>query len=138
MNDFIGDKECVTHHNACDCREAYFARLQNQIKYRPLGLVDAYVANLKRMLESSVHLLSNRIGQCGCTSDCIECQENKELINEINEYLKDGNIPGNKLQTENRGLKTTLRKICASKEIMETRRFAREALEALNNKKDGK
>lgn len=25
MNDFIGGKQCVTHHNACDCREALIA-----------------------------------------------------------------------------------------------------------------
>ena len=24
MSDFTGDRECVTHHYACDCREDYF------------------------------------------------------------------------------------------------------------------
>lgn len=28
MSDFIGDKQCVTHHDACDCREAYFKQLE--------------------------------------------------------------------------------------------------------------
>ena len=28
MSDFIGDRECVTHHYACDCREEYFRKLQ--------------------------------------------------------------------------------------------------------------
>jgi len=28
MGDFIGDKQCVTHHNACDCREEYFRSLK--------------------------------------------------------------------------------------------------------------
>ena len=25
MGDFIGDRECITHHYACDCREKMFA-----------------------------------------------------------------------------------------------------------------
>jgi len=28
MSDFIGDRECTTHHNACDCRELRFGRLK--------------------------------------------------------------------------------------------------------------
>ena len=28
MSDFVGDRQCVTHHSACDCREAYFKQLQ--------------------------------------------------------------------------------------------------------------
>lgn len=27
MSDFIGDKKCVTHHHACDCREAQWREL---------------------------------------------------------------------------------------------------------------
>lgn len=30
MNDFIGDRQCVTHHNACDCREAKFKKIQSE------------------------------------------------------------------------------------------------------------
>ena len=28
MNDFIGDRDCTTHHYACDCREDYFKKLK--------------------------------------------------------------------------------------------------------------
>lgn len=27
MSDFIGDRECITHHHACDCREKMFRNL---------------------------------------------------------------------------------------------------------------
>ncbi len=27
------DKECVTHHHACDCREAYFAQLEAKVEH---------------------------------------------------------------------------------------------------------
>jgi len=35
MSDFIGDshRECITHHNACDCREAKFKR-ENELAER--------------------------------------------------------------------------------------------------------
>lgn len=32
MSDFIGDNQCVTHHHACDCREAEFAKLLDENK----------------------------------------------------------------------------------------------------------
>jgi hypothetical protein len=28
VNDFIGDRQCVTHHHACDCREQRFRELE--------------------------------------------------------------------------------------------------------------
>jgi predicted nucleotidyltransferase len=28
MSDFINDHKCVTHHHACDCREAHFKQLK--------------------------------------------------------------------------------------------------------------
>ncbi len=28
MDDFIGVRDCVTHHHACDCREAKFAAIE--------------------------------------------------------------------------------------------------------------
>ena len=32
MSDFIGDRQCVTHHYACDCREADYDRLGKENK----------------------------------------------------------------------------------------------------------
>jgi len=32
MSDFIGDKRCVTHHYACDCREEKFRKLEEENK----------------------------------------------------------------------------------------------------------
>jgi len=61
---------------------------------------------------------------------------------EAHQPLPEGNYKGCyccdlvHLQTKNQKLKNALRKICASKEIMEARRFAREALEALNQNQE--
>lgn len=30
ISDFIGDRQCITHHNACDCREAMFKKLRTE------------------------------------------------------------------------------------------------------------
>ncbi len=30
MNDFIGDRNCVTHHYACDCREENFTKIEKE------------------------------------------------------------------------------------------------------------
>lgn len=32
MGDFLDDRRCVTHHNACDCREEYFKQLEAENK----------------------------------------------------------------------------------------------------------
>ena len=32
MSDFIGDRQCVTHHYACDCREEKFKKLEAENK----------------------------------------------------------------------------------------------------------
>lgn len=32
MSDDVKARECVTHHNACDCREAHFAKLEAEIE----------------------------------------------------------------------------------------------------------
>jgi hypothetical protein len=37
-------KECVTHHHACDCREALFARLRHTAKTY-MAAVECYNAN---------------------------------------------------------------------------------------------
>jgi len=65
------------------------------------------------------------------TSVMNEVQNNRTKINEIIQFL---NQEVKKLQAESVELKSTLRKICASREIMETCRLAREILEALNQR----
>lgn len=32
VTDFVGDTECVTHHHACDCREARFKRMEEGLR----------------------------------------------------------------------------------------------------------
>jgi len=47
MNDFIGDNQCVTHHNACDCREAYFAKIEAKLaKLKLLDLIEPQIINV--------------------------------------------------------------------------------------------
>jgi len=54
----------------------------------------------------------------------------------VDNALNQGKTTNNELCAETEKLKNALRKICASKEIMEARRFARESLETLNQCQD--
>ena len=46
MSDFIGDRECITHHHACDCREEKFAKMEKNLTAK-----DERIAELEGALE---------------------------------------------------------------------------------------
>jgi len=54
MGDFVGDKECTTHHYACDCREAKIQRLIKAArKYRLIPHnIDQRIADEKEFSEA--------------------------------------------------------------------------------------
>jgi hypothetical protein len=56
MDDFIGDGRCVTHHNACECRENYFKRLEAEKN----EIIDENV----RVLAENKRLQKRRGGEC--------------------------------------------------------------------------
>jgi len=49
-------KNCITHHNACDCREALFAKLEDKNK----KLKEALEALLREPVEVSENGLGSR------------------------------------------------------------------------------
>jgi hypothetical protein len=75
MGDFIGNKECVTHHPACDCREAYFKKIESE-----LAAVKAERDKLKEELKENL---------CDCVSYFCHCKNGKvnSVALSINAYM---------------------------------------------------
>ena len=51
MNDFLNDHQCVTHHHACDCREAHFKQIEARIKELEDILADKTKEEIHALIE---------------------------------------------------------------------------------------
>ena len=79
MSDFIGDKQCVTHHHACDCREEHFKQLQAELEK-----VKAENKRLNAFMECVIEDLEVHLGN---VDDKIEQSNIKRFIVDIKQNL---------------------------------------------------
>ena len=113
MGDFIGDRECVTHHHACDCREATFDLMTKELEtakgLNNLLLLDCdkvreicaelesnlalAVEALETARNNNIDLTAQMNKSCeevcsDCDYECLTCHRNRDSLDSLNSHIK--------------------------------------------------